>query len=452
MGSPYYPASNPNPFMQGSTEADGLGVKMMNGLINLIGGGAPEDTVDAAKVQDRYNNLRDSVRGRVGDLGYDGDYRPLEVLSPEDFEGDVSVLRAKVDKIDLTAVRDLSDGWKKITERNTTSLTEFQDQIARATAPEVWRGATAQAAAQTVADYQAMGGRVSTASALTGNKIDELLTGLAPTKELVPHAPEHRSGFDNARSWVVGRGWRNDDVAEANAATEARRVLRTVYAQVVHESDANVPIIPLPKPIGSGDGSSEDGTGGSTDGSRGGVTGGTGGQPTGETPGGTQPATTTPDDGQGQDGDSPQPNGLAQDPAAQDTDGTTTPQSSLGTNAAGVGAPGPGIPGGGSPSGGLGSGGLGSGGGAAGGPSPGAALPGAPGGVAAATRAGAGTAAGSSAGRAGMGGMGAPGGARGKGEDEQTKAVPDYLISQENGNELTGLDDLPKTVPPVIGA
>ncbi|MEU2043394.1 hypothetical protein [Nocardia niwae] len=50
-----------------------------------------------------------------------------------------------------------------------------------------------------------------------------------------------------------------------------------------------------------------------------------------------------------------------------------------------------------------------------------------------------------------MGGM-APGARGGKSEDEEsTKGIPDYLITQEHGNELTGLDDLPRTVPPVIG-
>ncbi|MFC6011020.1 hypothetical protein [Nocardia lasii] len=446
-----YPASNPNPFMRGTTEMDGLGARMMNGLTNLIGGGEPEDTVDAATVQDRYNNLRDSVRGRVGELGYDGAYRPLEVLSPEDFEGDVAALRAKVDKIDLAAVRNLSDAWKKITERNSTSLTDFQSQIARGTDPQVWRGATADAAAQTVADYQAMGARVSSASALTGNKIDELLTGLEPTKELVPHAPEHRSGIDNARSWVVGRGWRNDDVAEANAATEARRVLRTVYAPVVRESDADVPVIPLPKPIGS-DGGVPDGGGGN--GGGGGSTGGAGTRPASETPDGTQPATVIPDEGQNAPQNSQQPDDTTQDQDSQDPGGDTTPQSSPETAAAGTPntptTPNVGSPGGG-PGSGLGAGG-GAGAGGSGGGSPGAAVPGTPGSGLAAARAGAGTAAGSSAGRAGMGGMGAPGAGRGKGEDEEAKGVPDYLINQANGNELTGLDDLPKTVPPVIGS
>ena len=45
--------------------------------------------------------------------------------------------------------------------------------------------------------------------------------------------------------------------------------------------------------------------------------------------------------------------------------------------------------------------------------------------------------------------MGAPG-ARGGSDDERTKGVPDYLITQENGELLIGTDGL-RTVPPVIG-
>ena len=49
----------------------------------------------------------------------------------------------------------------------------------------------------------------------------------------------------------------------------------------------------------------------------------------------------------------------------------------------------------------------------------------------------------------GMPGMGAPGAGKGQNDDEH-KGVPDYLITQENGEILTGLGEI-RTVPPVIG-
>ncbi|MFI5715942.1 hypothetical protein [Nocardia sp. NPDC051750] len=43
-------------------------------------------------------------------------------------------------------------------------------------------------------------------------------------------------------------------------------------------------------------------------------------------------------------------------------------------------------------------------------------------------------------------------GARGNNSDEESsKGVPDYLITQEHGDELTGLDSPPPAAPPVIG-
>lgn len=71
-----------------------------------------------------------------------------------------------------------------------------------------------------------------------------------------------------------------------------------------------------------------------------------------------------------------------------------------------------------------------------------------------ATTAGRGTGTGSgTAGRSGTPGMMSPGAGKGGGkDDESTKGIPDYLITQEHGDELTGLDTLPKMVPPVIGA
>ncbi|SLJ82548.1 Uncharacterised protein [Mycobacteroides abscessus subsp. abscessus] len=47
----------------------------------------------------------------------------------------------------------------------------------------------------------------------------------------------------------------------------------------------------------------------------------------------------------------------------------------------------------------------------------------------------------------GMGGMGMAGapGARGGGQDDDTHQIPDYLVTQENTDELLG--ELPPTVP-----
>ncbi|WP_336088031.1 hypothetical protein [Nocardia sp. SSK8] len=406
------------------------------------------DSSDIADIQDQYNTQRDRTRQRANDLGFDGDYRPTAVTKTDPFEGTVAELRAKVDKIDITAVSDLISAWTEISTRNSTSLDEFRKQIARGMSPDVWSGAAATAAAQTVAAYDITGQKVTTAAALTSNKLDELRTGLEPTKRLVPFAPEHRSGVDNALGLLQGRAWRNDDVAQENARVEAVRVLQTVYAPVIHESDDKVPVIPIPKTVDPGGdpvtpgGSQKPETGNPNSANP------NSGQPATNptTPAGTTPG-TDPDD------ITPDDTTTGDDPTTQDsTPDSTTPQSTVpaGTTPASTPTtPGSGLPSG-SP-GGAGSPGGGTPGGTPGAGTPGGAVPGSPnaGTTAAAARAGG---AGSGAtGRSGSPGMMGPGARGGGKDDESSKAIPDYLITQEHGDELTGLDNLPKMVPPVIG-
>lgn len=413
---------------------------------DLITGNGEAEAPDAADVQDKYNDQRAAVRRNAGDLGFDGDFRPKAVNGTDEFdEPSLATLRDRVDKIDIAAVTNLVDAWKQVSTRNSTSLDEFRKQIARGTSPDIWSGEAAAAAAQTVAGYDTTGKRVTAAAALTSSKLDELRTGLEPTKNLVPYPPEHRSGGANLHSWFAGRGWRNDDVAERNAKAEAVRVLSTVYAPVIHESDTGVPVIPVPKAVNATD----PGTGGGT-------TRPDSGGPASTVAGTTQPqvsdpATTNPaavDDSTTDDSatDDTSTDGSTTDDST--TDDSTTPQSTVPASTTPSGTtPGSGGPtgsGGGTP------GAGGSGGGTPGGGTPGGAVPGSPstgGAASAALRAGGSGA----AGRSGMPGM-MPPGARGGKDDESTKGIPDYLVTQEHGDELTGLGDLPPNVPPVIGS
>ncbi|MFD4444463.1 hypothetical protein ACFWPK_32270 [Nocardia sp. NPDC058519] len=399
------------------------------------------DSSDIADIQNKYNTQRDSNRKKAGDLGFDGEYRPITVARNDGFPGTVAELRTKVDKIDLDAVNGLIGAWNEISTRNSTSLDDFRKQIARGMSPDVWAGSAANAAAQTVAAYDTTGKKVTTAAALTATKLDELRTGLEPTKRLVPHAPEHRSGLDNVGALLTGRGWRNDDVANENARVEAVRILQTVYAPVIYESDNKVPVIPIPKTIENNGGEPE--TKGTTTQS---TNQGSTTQPTTQpaTNPATTPASTTPTTDPDDTDDSTDDSTTPESTTPQSTDpGATTPASTTPSST---------IPGSGSPSGAGSPGGGSPGAGTPGAGTPGGAVPGSP--TAAGTVAGRGTGAGSgTAGRSGMPGMMSPGAGKGGGnDDESTKGIPDYLITQENGDELTGLDTLPKMVPPVIGA
>ncbi|MFE5480238.1 hypothetical protein ACFQ9R_31365 [Nocardia sp. NPDC056541] len=424
------------------------GVDLLGNLRNFVmspfsGDDGELDSSEIADIQNQYNTQRDRNRQKAGELGFDGEYRPAAVTRNDLFPGTVEELRAKVDKIDLDSVSALISSWNEISTRNSTSLDEFRKQISRGMSPDVWAGSAANAAAQTVAAYDATGKKVTTAAALTSTKLDELRTGLEPTKRLVPHEPEHRSGLDNVGALLTGRGWRNDDVAQENARVEAVRILQTVYAPVIYESDNKVPVIPIPKTVEDGGGEPEKKSSTTQSTTQGSTT-----QPTTQatttqptTPASTTP-TTDPDDTDDSTDDSTTPDSTTPESTEP---GSTTPASTTPSST---------VPGSGSPS------GSPSGAGSPGGGSPGAGTPGAgtPGGAVAGSPTSAGGAGGrgtgtGTAGRSGMPGMMSPGAGKGGGkDDESTKGIPDYLITQENGDELTGLDTLPKMVPPVIGA
>ncbi len=435
-----------NPFSNPAVKD--VGATVLRNVANWVFDIQPD--ADPFAVQDKYNQQRDDVRSRAAGLGFQGEFRPREVLDTDEFERyDVATLRSKVDQIDLATVSGLVAAWNTIADRHQESLRTFTDAMARATDEGVWRGEARNAAASAVSDYAAQGAQVSNAARLTSSKLAELQTGLEPTKELVPHAPDHRSGFENAVGLFAGRAWRNDDVAQHNAKVEAVRVLSTVYAPVVMESDTNVPVIPRPasttNPSGTDDGSTPRGTNNGT------------GNPSSSPSSNPSETTNSIDDSttststEPSDNTSQTPESTTTDPAstteesttpASTTPTSTTPASTTPTPSTSPNSPGsphsstPGSPGSpGSPN-------------APGVSVPSKGTPSNPNAVAAAARTGA------SPGRAGTSGMGgmAPGARGGKSEDEEsTKGIPDYLITQEHGNELTGLDDLPRTVPPVIG-
>ncbi|PPJ28357.1 hypothetical protein C5E45_00475 [Nocardia nova] len=433
----------------------GIGKRIGHGLTSLIAGeGIPNEKSPHA-VQDMYNSFRVGVRSEVSKIGFEGAFRTPSVHSTDNFEQhDLQTLRSKVDKIDLKAVADLKGAWVTIGSQEATSLTNFQQAMTKATDESVWRGAAREAAAQAVTDYTTRASQVAKAAQLTANKLDELGTGLSPTKELVPHVPEHRSGISNVRHWIAGRGWRDDNTAYDNAYVEAKRVLSTVYAPVVHESDTGVPVIPKPNeqnPAGPGDQPPPASwpPGGNTPGPSGPV--GTsdtnvpepGEQNPNERPANSQDPNSTASQS------SPAATGQANDAqggagqARTDPSSATTP-SGLDPNSFGPHSSGSAVPGG-------TGGGLGGVNGTNGPNGHGSSLPGA---VQPGVPVGAGGRAAAAAGRAGTNGMPGMGGAgRGKGdkEEERTKSVPDYLVNQENGDELTGIPALPKIAPPVIG-
>jgi hypothetical protein len=333
----------------------------------------------------------------------------------------------------------LASAWNEIGQRAESSLSTFNDAMKRATDEGMWKGASRNAVAKAVGDYSTRAVQLANAAKLTGNKVTELGTGLEPTKALVPHAPEHRSGVANARHWIAGRGWRDDSDAEDTAHAEAVRVLRTVYTPVIHETDTNVPVIPKPdNPTSNPGDSPTPGPGGTGGGNGGGGNSGNGGgtnNPTTEDP--TKSTETTPSTTQSTDpSTSTTPtSSTASDQSTKPDTTSTNPSSATTPGTAGRAGTGGSTPGT---------------GGSSNSPSPGRTVSGAPAGTASSAGGTTARTAAATAGRSGASGMGAPG-KGGKDDEGSGKSIPDYLINQENGEELTGLNNAPKTVPPVIG-
>ncbi|MFC9897481.1 hypothetical protein ACFVMC_27640 [Nocardia sp. NPDC127579] len=423
-----------------------LGSAMGKSLTNFIAGGEPDKGVDPNKVQTQYNNQRNTVRKNASESGFQGDYRNPAVTTTDNFLGykTTQALRERVDKITITSVADLEKAWTGIATKAESSLTAFNAAMAKATDQSVWRGASRDAVAQAVTDYSTKAVQLANSAKLTSSKVAELKTGLEPTYALVPHAPDHRSGWDNTRSWIAGRGWRSNSEAEDTAFTEAVRVLDTVYAPVIKESDTGVPVIPKPDSQVSKNPTEP-------------VTP----KPnTGVNPKTSEPVTAKPET---EDPTVPANTGAPTTDPNATTPASTTPASTTGTPTSTTpastnpttpttgtpsGTPGAGTPRSGTPR----SGTPGTGTPRSGTPAAPRTIAGTPNSAAAVANSAASRAASAGA-RNGMPGMGGMNPRNGKGEDdESTKGIPDYLITQEHGDEVTGLDSIPKVVPPVIGA
>ncbi|MFE3442170.1 hypothetical protein ACFXNW_03980 [Nocardia sp. NPDC059180] len=404
---------------------------------------------------------------------FDGDYEDPRIQGPDDYDSmTLAQMVQKVNDMKPNIVDAAGDAWwqisKDIEAAASAFNTEFQKSVA--TGPDgktAWAGDSAEAAVKGVNDYTTRTEPLHIAAHLVGNKLKEMVTGLHQTKALMPTAepPKDLDGKVLPSDGIMKEG----DYTTEEAEDEGRRILRTVYGQVANQTDHNVPVLPAaPKvvddgggnpyvPPGPGGNKEENGGGGDTGGSGGGNDGGTPGETGGgeETGGETtteseEPSTTSAStDTQS----TPQTTSTPTDTSKAATTGTTGTPTGAGYTPGGSGRSGggSGFPGRG---GGSGGGGSSSGGGT---PGAGRSLPGGGtpqvGSTPAAASAGKSGAAG--AGRMGgmpMGGMGGAG--RGGGQDDEKSGqsgIKEYLVTQEHGDELTGLAAMPKTVPPVIG-
>ncbi|MFE3544771.1 hypothetical protein ACFXK0_17570 [Nocardia sp. NPDC059177] len=405
------------------------------GLSAYANGSTPErstdESPDATIARNRLTELQS---------GFDGDYQGGQVNDYEE-PTEMSDLYERVSAMNVADIATLHTRWESLRNQIEQGFKTYDAEIGKAIA-EKWTGDAASKAGEGISQYVEKSGNLLASAQMMAEKVKLVKSAAQVTKDRVQ--PHDGSTVSAIASWIPGPTWKMDSHNKETAKAEGAEVVRGVFYTAVEEADTQVPKVPAPynpvvtedeTPGGKSPGSTKPTTTQPT------TTQPTTTQPTTEEPTTEEPATEDPSDDDSDDDTSPSGTNPATTPETPTTPTTpgTTP---AGTNPAGTsGLPSggsPGSPGAGTPSGGT----------------PGATQPGTPGGattpggtVAAAGAAGAGR-----SGMAGMGGMGA-GGARGKGEDENETGTKDYLINQQNGEELTGLseDQRARTVPPVIG-
>ncbi|MFD9551210.1 hypothetical protein ACFWBG_27795 [Nocardia salmonicida] len=427
--------------------------------------------------QEQWNTERAKIYERqiAGNYStiFDGDIQPPHITTPDNYDSmTLEQMQAAVAAMKPQLVDDAVTAWANIGGALMGTFTGFNQQFARtvtgADGHSGWTGAAASSAVAAVNNYAQQSIPLSQAATAISLKLSEMRTGIEQTQALMPGLTE--------RTDVTGKSLPADGVMKVDdhnrdeATQEGRRILRSVYGQVAGQTDNGVPFLPAAPTIASDDGGP--GSNGDTN------TDGTHGDSTTDSNKAEDPAPETPGDSATSDDSGTEPSATT---TSSTDSGTTTPQSTTTTTQStttpqptttttttptataptspGVVTPVAGSPGVGGSSvgrpGGSSQGGSGSPRGSNGTPtsaSPGKAVPGGQSPAAAAAAAGtrSGTTAGGGRGAAGMGGMGAPGAGRGTSDEDRTKDIPDYLITQENGELLLGTNEI-RTVPPVLG-
>ncbi|WP_067677241.1 hypothetical protein [Nocardia miyunensis] len=441
-------------------------------LENLFG-----DSYDAYKrkviqAQEQWNKDRDWIYKTEQQGNYDtefaGDIQPRKLTTPDNYDSmDLATMQKSVDSMNPSTVNDAVTAWANIGLTLTGAFAQFQREFARTINGQGqhsgWRGAAAKAAVDAVNNYSTKSEHLAKAATLISLKLSEMKTGLEETRNLMPGV--------TVTTTPAGKTLPTDGVMKVNdhnkdeATQEARRILNTVYGPVASQTDTGVPYLPTAPRITSGPTAAASGPSGPS---------GPNAQPDNATgsdqspgPAASGPAASGPG-ATGPDSDRAQDQGGASGPSqtsSQQLSGTRDSANSAATGSqststagynpaasqysAGASPDASGHSAGGlqSASGPTYSGTDNSGGSAS--AAPGRSVPGTSGAAqtAAAERAAASAA---RTGTSGMAGLGSA--AQGKkGEDAEKPGVPEYLVTKEHGDELTGLDGRPRHVPPVIG-
>ncbi|MFE9324838.1 hypothetical protein ACIHDR_18365 [Nocardia sp. NPDC052278] len=347
-------------------------------------------------------------------------------------------LYGRVSAMSVTDIKGLEQRWNSLKNALDDGLKNFQPEILKAMDGK-WNGASAKSASDGIKEYVDKSAGLVGSVQLVAEKVKLVRSGIELTTANVQEAPGHTI-TSNIASWIPGPTWNINSHRDEQYKSAAENTVKNVFYPSVREADTGVPLVPKPyNPVYKSDDTTKkpgDDTGGSTPGKNQSKSPTTGTDPKTSNTGTENPGSTTPSTTDDTSSTSPSATNTSTTPTTTDTSTVPTSTTPTGTT----------------PSLSSGTSGLGSSGApSTGTPSPGKTLN-LPPVVTTSGTTGTSTSSGST-GRSGMSGMGMPGSRGGGKDDEKEPKSKEYLVNQQNGEELTGLDEAHrvKAVPPVIG-
>lgn len=397
-----------------------------------------------------------AARNRISDLVKNTgiEYQPAGV--PQDAYKNPSALDdlyGRIQKMDLNAVTHVHQTWESLRNKLEQGHNTFGPSALKAI-QQKWTGASGTQAANGISNFVKGENNLVISAQIVSEKVKLALSAVEVTKPGAQPTPKSTWTSDVA-SWVPGPTWKINDHRKTEANTANEHLINNVFYPAVRESDNQVPKAPQPTNPANTSGASgpaAPGASGPTGPSLSGASG-----PTGPSAGASGPSSAG---ASGPSAGASGPNAGASGPGSENTtpsstdpsstsdssktpNSTTTPSSYSGTSPSSV------------DTGSLGTSGTGPGGsGSNSGGGAGKSVPGGGGSAAGTAAARAASAAkGTNSNLSSMGGLG---GAAGKGkkddEREHKSKISEALVSEENGDELTGLGRFAaKHVPQVLG-
>ncbi|GAA5044932.1 hypothetical protein [Nocardia callitridis] len=202
--------------------------------------------------QDQWNRERDQIATEQAGVDFPGEFEPPAIAAPDNY--DSMTLAQMVDAVNgmrPDTVRQAAEAWQRIATAVTTHATDFNHQFQRTIAGDGvhqgWSGQAARAASEAVNNYTVQSQLFADAATIVYRTLAQLHTGLNQTRALMPQATQSVDPRD--KKLPEGGVMKAGDFTEQEATEEGRRVLRTVYGQVVTQADHGVPVLPTPKPL-----------------------------------------------------------------------------------------------------------------------------------------------------------------------------------------------------------